>query len=161
MKKQITIIAFLFALTAFSQTAIKKSSIDSGGASVTNGTTSVFYTIGEVAVQEYTQGATHISEGFISKNLLTSLGISDDFSLLEGVNVYPNPSVDFVNISFSDEAIYTLSIFDALGKKIDEISTEKTNLHSINITDFSIGLYMIVIKNQANKQYNTYRIIKE
>lgn len=161
MKKQITIIAVLFALTAFSQTAIKKSSIDSGGDFATNGTKTLLYTLGEVAVQENTQGTTQLSEGFISSDILTSLGISDDYSLLQGVHVYPNPSVDFVNFKFTDQAVYTLSIFDDLGKEIEQMSTQSTDLYTINLSQMASGIYLIVVTDFAKKQYNTFRILKE
>jgi hypothetical protein len=65
MKAYLTIIALLITYISFGQTAIKKSSIDSGGDISTNGTLKIVYTIGEVALQENTTGNIHISEGFI------------------------------------------------------------------------------------------------
>lgn len=161
MKKSFIILALFIATIGFSQTAIKKSSIDSGGTSITNGTTSVLYTIGEVAVQENTQGTIHLSEGFISSDILAFLGISDDYSLLQGVHVYPNPSVDFVNFKFTDEAAYTLSIFDYSGKEIKKMNTQTTNLYTINLSRMASGLYIIVVTNSVKKQYNTFKILKE
>jgi len=161
MKKTLTIIALCIAIVGFSQTAIKKSSIDSGGATTTNANLSIMYTLGEVSMQEKTQGTMHLSEGFISRDILSTLGISDDYLLLQGVRVYPNPSVDFVNLKFRDAAVYKLSIFDYLGKKIEQITTQKTNLYTINLSKFASGLYMIVVTNSFKKQYNTFRILKQ
>ena len=69
MKKTITILIILASINSFSQLAIVKSSIDSGGASVTNGNISILYTIGEVNVQETNVGSLHISEGFVNPSL--------------------------------------------------------------------------------------------
>jgi hypothetical protein len=56
---------FLFyGLIGLSQ-AVDKSSIDSGGASVTNGNLAVLYSIGEVHVNEVNAGSLIVSEGFI------------------------------------------------------------------------------------------------
>lgn len=66
MKQIILIISILFSTTLVAQ-SIYKSSIDSGGASVSNGNIQVAYTIGEVNVQEFTAGNISLSEGFISK----------------------------------------------------------------------------------------------
>ena len=64
MRKPFTFLILLTTFVGFSQTVIQKSIIDSGGAGATVGTTTIFYTLGEVAVQENTNGSTHISEGF-------------------------------------------------------------------------------------------------
>lgn len=71
MKTTIFITALLINQIAFSQT-IKKSSIDNGGASVSNANNQMIYTIGEVNVKEVTVGDVSISEGFIGPNSFSS-----------------------------------------------------------------------------------------
>lgn len=71
MKTTIFLIALLISQIALSQT-IKKSSIDNGGASVSNNSIHMIYTIGEVNVREITAGSIGISEGFIGPNSLSS-----------------------------------------------------------------------------------------
>lgn len=73
MKTKIFLIAFFLSQIAFSQ-AILKSSIDNGGASVSNANIELLYTIGEVNVQEVTVGNISISEGFIGSSINRSEG---------------------------------------------------------------------------------------
>ncbi len=65
MKKLILIAIMVIWNLSFSQT-IEKSSIDSGGASVTVGNIQLLYTIGEVFVAERSAATISVSEGFIS-----------------------------------------------------------------------------------------------
>ena len=81
MKTKFTLtLALLVALSNWGQ-SIVKSSIDSGGASVTAGNIEVLYTIGEVAVQETTAGNISISEGFIGKAFKLTI---DPKAILQG-----------------------------------------------------------------------------
>lgn len=71
MKTKIFLLTFFLSQIALSQT-IEKSSIDNGGASVSNANIQIVYTIGEVNVQEVTAGNLSISEGFIGSDLMAS-----------------------------------------------------------------------------------------
>ena len=160
MKKTITILSMLLVFTAFSQTAIKKSSIDSGGASVTNGSVSMVYTIGEVAVQENTSGTTYISEGFISKDMMSSLGLNS-YTQLSGISMYPNPATDFVNVSFATTANYTVIIYNLLGKELVKYQVANQNTQRIALNKLPNAVYLVLVKSDANKQFTTYKLIKE
>ncbi len=65
MKQLTLIVMLLFGGILWGQ-SIYKSSIDSGGASASNGNIQIVYTIGEVNVQESSAGNIVLSEGFIS-----------------------------------------------------------------------------------------------
>ena len=160
MKKIITIVIILVSISSFSQTAIKKSSIDSGGASVTNGNISMVYTIGEVAVQENTNGTTHISEGFISKDMMSSLGLNS-YTQLSGIRMYPNPATDFVNLSFATAANYTVVIYDLLGKELVKYQVANQDTQRIALNKLPNAVYLVLVKSDASQQFTTYKLIKE
>ena len=160
MKKIITIVTILIVISSFSQTAIKKSSIDSGGASATNGTISMVYTIGEVAVQETTNGTTHISEGFIGTDMMSSLGLND-YTPLSGVQLYPNPAINFVTVSFSETSNYTITLYDLLGKEIATYQTQNSDTKQISLKQLPKAVYMLLITNDNTKQFTSYKIIKK
>lgn len=160
MKKTFTIIALFIVVIGFSQTTINKSSIDSGGASVTNGTTSVIYTLGEVVVNEATSGSIHVSEGFIGTSTLgETLGI-ENYAQLEGIKVFPNPTTSFVNIKFNAIGNYTISLFDTNSKQILKSNVKQTNEQKLNLRNIPNGLYLLVIKNSNQQTFKTYKIIK-
>ncbi len=70
--KKILFIALLASCSINAQTIVK-SSIDSGGGSVSAGNIQMVYTIGEVRVQERSAGNIQLSEGFINP---TSIKVS-------------------------------------------------------------------------------------
>ncbi|MFK5877894.1 MAG: T9SS type A sorting domain-containing protein [Flavobacteriaceae bacterium] len=158
MKKVFTIIALFIMVTGFSQIAIEKSNISSGGASTTNGTLSMIYSIGEIAVNETSSGNIHISEGFISSKILNVLGVID-YSSLENIQIYPNPTIDFVNINFGELGTYTISIFNNLGKELKTIKTNKAK-QQVSFENYADGVYIILIKNSQNQLYKTFKLIK-
>lgn len=66
MKTILTILSFLLLPLFGMGQSIEKFSIDSGGASSSAGNIEIFYTIGEVNVQERSVGNIQVSEGFIN-----------------------------------------------------------------------------------------------
>lgn len=160
MKKIITILSLLLAFTSYSQTAIKKEVIDSGGATASNGATTIIYTIGEVVVQESSVGTIHISEGFISPDIWETIGVQD-YTALAGISVFPNPTTDYITISFSEIANYNITVFDYLGKQIEDFNTQQTSTHSLDMQSYSDGVYLVLVKNTAKQQYTTNKVVKK
>jgi len=68
MKKIVIIICVLGCINIGQSQTIEKFSIDSGGASASEGGIQILYTIGEVVVQETTTASFSISEGFINSS---------------------------------------------------------------------------------------------
>ncbi len=69
MKKLGFVLIIIMYQFSFSQTKIKRSSIDNGGGRFDSGAISVISTVGEVAIQEYMVNALKVSEGFINKGI--------------------------------------------------------------------------------------------
>lgn len=159
MKKALTIIALFISILGFSQITIDKSSISSGGTSTTNSTLSIISSIGELAVNETTVGNIQVSEGFISSKMLTTLGVNN-YSLLENIQIYPNPTVDIVNVNFEKSDTYTISIYSYSGKKIKTIKTTKTK-QQISFDSYANGVYILLIKNSQKQVYKTFKLIKK
>lgn len=161
MKTIISILALLIiSLSISAQTAIKKSNISSGGAVVSNGTTKVIYTVGEFAVQENTQGTVHISEGFISPDMLIATEIKDYSQTDFNITLFPNPATEFVNIKFSDTCNYQIKLLNMQGKELLEMSGAE-NFKKIPLQNLSVGEYILLIKNTNDKQCKVFKLLKE
>ncbi len=158
MKNILIIFTLLLTASGYSQTAVKKSSIDSGGATATSGNIDVIYTIGEVAIQENTQGSTHVSEGFIGPDLRQSLGITDEV-LFNDFNVFPNPSADVIHIYFANTSDYTMQVSDMNGKILLVKNTKQVN-NTLDISRLARGMYLLLLKDTANHTYNVLKIEK-
>ncbi len=142
----------------YGQTAVKKSCISTSGGSYTNGNMTIIYAIGEVAVQENSQGNIHISEGFIAPDILTATGI-EDYRELYGVRVFPNPVKDDLQIELPDEQNYEIRLFDLSGKELKNIFIEQSE-YQLQMSHLPSGMYLLVVIDRINKQAKIIKIQK-
>lgn len=75
--------------------------------------------------------------------------------------MYPNPAVNFVNLSFSTAATYDISIYDLLGKEVARHQLVNTNTKRIVFGHLPSAVYVVLVKNEDTKQFATYKLIKE
>jgi hypothetical protein len=55
--------------------------------------------------------------------------------------MYPNPTINFVNIS-SDVAIEAVEMYNVLGKKVHQAKTNSNTLN-LDVSTFAKGLYIL------------------
>jgi len=73
---------------------------------------------------------------------------TDDFSIVDNVEIYPNPSNGNFNVLLKNQlAIDEISITDALGKTIQTESLKNTDKHKIAMQGASAGIYFVKIKS--------------
>lgn len=87
MKLKLTLLSMLLISFLGNAQSIEKFSIDSGGASVSAGGIQILYTIGEVAVQEYSTPTLSLSEGFINSSFKVKI---DPVVYLQGPILNPD-----------------------------------------------------------------------
>ncbi len=75
-----------------------------------------------------------------------------------GINIFPNPANNFLNISNVNNAISKLEIIDLTGKIILYKEISQTNI-KLNIRNLPSGTYFIRLKTINNKHLN-YKFIK-
>lgn len=160
----ISILLLLFTTITFSQTEITKSGIDSGGASEKTISdegipTQILYTIGEIAIQEHSTGDIHTSEGFINAQLILSIGL-EEYDQLNGVSIFPNPTTDYINISFLESGDYSFSVFDTLGKELKTSNSTAISEQQLDLQGYQSGVYYILIKSSTVEQYQIFKVIK-
>jgi hypothetical protein len=66
-----------------------------------------------------------------------------------GVNVYPNPVVDIINIELSNNQPTKVSLVNILGSQI--IHKSITTSEKLDVTNFSKGIYFLLIENATGK----------
>ena len=158
MKKTLLFIILLVSCFVFGQTSLKKSAISTAGGSHTNGNTTLIFTIGEIAVQEQTQGNIHLSEGFIGHDIQVLTGI-EYYSELQGINVYPNPVLTDLYIELPNNQNYEIRLFDITGKElIRKQSLDKNK--SLNLSALPANVYMLVIIDRIHRQIKSIKIQK-
>jgi len=159
MKLGISILILFIAIIGSSQVTIEKSSIDSGGAVASNGDISIVYTLGETVVKESDVANIYISEGFINPRFSIDVGVNE-YNIIDGIDVFPNPTVDIVNIHFNEKENYLISVLTIQGNLLSKITTNKKVDVSINMKPYNDGVYLIVIKSLEHEHYKAFKVVK-
>ena len=73
------------------------------------------------------------------------------------VNLYPNPTVDLINIEVTRQLAYQANLYNLEGKLV--YTANNTNL--INVDGLSAGIYLLEIKDLQKNQKIVERIVIE
>ena len=157
MKNLLIIITFLIVELGFAQLTIKKNTLASGGNTATQGNITLISNIGEVAIQEQSNANILISEGFIAPDIYQILGV-ENIVELTGIQVYPNPAIDFVKVHFSKQDNYQVQLFDLNGKLILDFSVDSDIEKIIPLKNLQAGGYLLLVRK--DNQSKVYKIIK-
>lgn len=155
MKKQIITIACI-SLGAFS---FGQSSVNSAGASVSNTSGSVSFSLGQAAYTSTSNVSGSLSQGVQQAYEIKTLDLNENefnFSL----TTYPNPTLENLNLlvaNFHQENL-NYKILDFEGKVIDQgVISQKETL--IDMKSLPSATYFLEVQNE-NKKLQTFKIIK-
>lgn len=68
------------------------------------------------------------------------------FNNISGLNVYPNPANDFLNIVTAANGVKNIVIYDVVGK---EVLNTTTSYQTINLASLNAGIYMVKITEEG------------
>jgi len=104
-------------------------------------------------------GGAFTNQDIKSFSIDTSLS-NQDFGLLGGINLYPNPAKDVVNIDVDKAQLpESYVIYNSLGQIMVQKKINSESDLNINISIFSNGIYFI--KVQKENQTKTLRFVKD
>lgn len=72
-------------------------------------------------------------------------------------SIYPNPTSDYLTIVSNDNEIFSLNIFNSLGKNIH--SSRTTSILKLQTSNYANGMYFIQVK--SNNTFYTQKFIKQ
>lgn len=81
------------------------------------------------------------SRGYVSLNMVASLGTNDLVAESKKVSIYPNPARETVSFKNADK-IKSVDIYEATGRKVKSVKLES---ESINVSDLKSGSYYLEI----------------
>ena len=78
-------------------------------------------------------------------------------STTTGMNVYPNPAQENVNLIFHASSVYnyTINIVDVTGRfvlSLTDVSVEGTNQKHIDLNSIASGVYYMIVKSEHETQ---------
>jgi hypothetical protein len=96
----------------------------------------------------------------LTLNIESTISIVE-IDAMDGINIYPNPTTNFVNIRNENyqKPISLIEIYDLNGKLVDRIF-DISETTQINFYSYSKGTYIIKLFNQENV-IGTAKIIKQ
>ncbi|MGB0850391.1 MAG: T9SS type A sorting domain-containing protein [Bacteroidia bacterium] len=145
MRLNVIILFAAISLTTFGQT-IDRSVVSSGGKLVSNSSMLLEYTVGEVAVTEYSRSSIVITEGFNQAEDKKSNTSVSTVNSNGSVKVYPNPASKILTISTKDG--YNGAIFDISGQKVMEVSAIAGQT-IIDVSDLTSGVYLLRLTDDS------------
>ncbi len=155
---------FFFMLFIYGQVFAQKlipDIISSGGGLLTNTGIKMSYTIGEPVTSLISNSTSILSQGF-QQNWENGTSFLENRDNLK-VNVYPNPFIDFINISWKEDNSKSMIIelFDLNGKLLSQQEVANLSIgKQINLTNYQEGIYLLKITTLPEKQTLTFKIHK-
>ena len=115
-------------------------------------------------------GAHYVMYSFTDSNTCTNMDSTmivviscvgvDENGALAGVNIYPNPTNNIINITLGNiTADVNLTLTSVEGKIVYQENNVSDNKVSVDLSNNSKGIYFL--KVEANNQYKVYKVIKE
>ncbi len=87
----------------------------------------------------------------------------EENELEKAVSVYPNPSTDFINVSFEsvNSGVYHLSLKNIMGQVVSQstLNISGNHLQVIDASEVTPGIYFVEITNEGNKSVT--RVVKQ
>ena len=157
MKK---LICFFLIIVAFQGQAqeIQPSLLSTSGDFFSSGSYSVSWSLGEIAIETFTQSENILTQGFQQSRLITT-GIQKNTLQENQIQIYPNPASDklYVRFNFDIMDLYQIEVFDLIGsKKISEKIRTSFEIVEIKLNDLEPGTYMLVIKPDEKYSISTF-----
>ena len=107
-----------------------------------------------LTIKFYADGGLEL-DGFDIDWHCSLVGLSE-FDKINSLNIYPNPSHNFVTVeaNFNQQSESNLVIMDLLGKVLYENKNTNKSLQftdKIDVSEFAAGTYLIIVNGQTNK----------
>ena len=145
----------LFSLLAAASVTAQEV-VSTQGDSYSNASAKIDFTIGEVVINTGTDGTNDLTQGFHQTNW-NFLGVEDFAPNYEAI-IFPNPTLDVLNIRTSKFENVTYTLYDAQGKLVmhDILSAEQT---PIQVSQLAPGSYSLTLNNET-QNLKTFKLVK-
>jgi len=84
-----------------------------------------------------------------------NVAIAENSNGISRINIYPNPAIDLINLSFNSAETRTISIIDNQGRTCKELIDNST-IVILNVDDLSAGAYTIKVISATEQQSSIF-----
>lgn len=132
--------------------------IASSGTIYSNASSSIEFTIGEVATSTLTAGGNTLTQGFHQPEIrFASL---EDYSNNYAFNLYPNPTEQFITVESTKEDDMQVHLYDANGKVILVSSVFQQKI-TVDLQTLAAGSYILMVTKKSGEPLHSYTVIKK
>jgi len=160
---KVLILLLLFSSTiGFSQQLSHQVLVPAAGLAMA-GVISYSQTIGETAVEIMGNAGFELTQGFQQPSIQISPGVAPTGT---GVDVYPNPATDLVNVKFFglDARKFTVDLINVTGTIVYSTTvsfiTQYYHVEQIEVTNLKYGFYFVRITSDDGKINRVFKIEK-
>ena len=143
----LSLISIAFAISSINAQSITPQVVTSSGGYALNGGYSVSWTLGEPVIATAQNGSNTLTQGF-QQPAYNVLAITTETLQGFDVNVFPNPTSDYITIDWTTNKENTLyiTLFDLAGKMISEKSYSAADEKvSINLSQLASAQYILEV----------------
>jgi len=160
MKKLIIIIATLCTTQMLLAQSFTPEVFCSGSGSLTNGTTNVYWTLGETIILTGQTAAGRLSSGFVQPSYILTSASSNKVDY--GIKLFPNPTSDILTIQTNSTKLRNAhyQLFDLVGKEIINGNIDG-DFTMINCNELTSSVYWLKISDANNQLVQSYKIVKQ
>ena len=160
--KVFILLLLLSCTNAFSQQLSNQVLVPAAGLA-TAGVVTYSQTVGETAVEIMSNAGFDLTQGFQQPSIKISTDVIPEGT---GVDVYPNPATDFINVKlFGDEARkFRVDLINVTGMIVNSTTlsfiAKYYYIQQIEVTSLKYGFYFVRVTSDDGKIHRVFKIEK-
>ena len=161
MKKALFILAFWVTYLISNGQSISLQVVVSSGDFFSSPSGSLAWSLGEILTETYQQTNNSLTQGFHQPETSPVTGFEKGNEI--ALAIYPNPTIDLVNVKISQNGTYQFDVLDLHGRKLNrtELTIDnETLVYEINLKDFAPAIYLLKITNIRTGRISFFKIEK-
>lgn len=155
------LILFLFTFSFMAKAYSQQNIVATGGKGTGAGGTSS-YSVGQIADLQLKGSGGSGQEGVQQPYEIATLGTDEFKEINLTMTAYPNPTVDVLNLSITNDKLDNLAydLWDINGKIVSKTSKITSSETTVNMHELAQGVYFLRV-NSNSKTIKTFKIIKK
>ena len=130
--------------------------ITTGGDSYMQSFGKIEVTIGEAIIETYQGNGIYLTQGFQQGNLIVSAIEENSNDAALRIQVFPNPTINELNIISDNDGQILIQLFDSNGKLLFADNISKSTV--MNFSDYAAGCYLLRL--ETGNSLKTFKIQK-